>query len=171
MNNIKDYEGFLNESVHWEPWANSYYVSKDSGEVYWLDGERSLADRDLSYEDLRTAEFDGEDMSGVNLEYAKISSASFKRCNLQGALFKESDLRWTDFDNANLENSKGLETCINLSKASFKGANLEGLSKDFFYKILTEFRDVEAAKKFFEGCTGVPVNLEKMYRGKSMFGV
>jgi hypothetical protein len=88
---------------------------------------------------------DGEDLSGVSLQFAKLVRTSFVGANLSGADMRLANIDEADFTNANLSNAF-LNFAINANGISFAGANIQGL----------DLSSVVLENVDFTGSTGTP---------------
>lgn len=197
MNNIKTYEQHINEAIE----IYTGYRSGENGEIIELDDEpvkvwiaKNLVGANMSRDFLRNAQLNDMDLSHVAFYKADLTSANLSGSNLTGAIFKDADLTFADFTNANLSGAKGLELAKNIESARFYGADLTGVSKEFFDRLLSieenNTRNIEhgwkglvtwefdgpvpidgvSIEEFLRGCKGIEI-VRKMSRGKKMFGV
>lgn len=137
MKNIRTYPEHIKEEVkvytgYRDANGNVTDLDPDPIDVWPFRPEKDLSGANLSRRFYREAQLDGYDLSGASLRYADLTGANLTGANLTGANLTQADLMFTDFTNANLTDVKGLETCRNVAYARFYGANLTGVSDEFF---------------------------------------
>lgn len=192
MKNIQSYSQRLEESGISRPWdrANEYLVGEDFSQLDLTDYDfesSNLTGANFQDANLVRTVFNYANMEGANLSYAIADAASFRSTNLKEAIFIETDIENAEFILANLKNSKGLETCTGIHKADFRGANMEGISQEFFEKVLSIKNDLSlwdgetnkwssaTIPEFFKDTKGLPdiitEIIQRMKKGKSAFGM
>lgn len=92
-----------------------------------------LAGRDFSGQDLRKADFWASQLDRVSFVGAQLPQKSyyctFRGCNLDGAIFKESRIRFVGFTGCSFRGadlSRSQIDYYSVNDCNFKGANLEG---------------------------------------------
>lgn len=110
------------DNVAWDPYINSYYVSKDlSGADL---SETNLRGVFLKRANLAGAELDGADLTGAFLFYANLAGTSLIRTNLSQTILYGANLQRANLEGANLVGAQ-LEAA-NLRDAMVTGAQLSG---------------------------------------------
>lgn len=111
----------LNEIVRLhEVWMESVVnPSKDPGGSRANFEGMDLSGLDLSHKDLSCANFRNSSLVGTNFTGAKLSRATFTGADLQGANFSGAKVKRADFENALLND-------IDYDDANFRGSNFTG---------------------------------------------
>ncbi len=148
--------------------------------------ELNLENADLVYEDLsgsvmsecnfNRALLTGSKMTHFDGTYSTFVGADLRKTNLNWASMENADLTDADLTDAEvyaldlrraiLKNVKGLETCKRITAIDLRGSDLEGVSHEFFIKIMQSSDSLLRSTKtgplkigireYFEGCKGIP---------------
>jgi uncharacterized protein YjbI with pentapeptide repeats len=139
-----------------------------------------LSNCDLSYSTITSCNLSGSNLSNGNFCACDMKYSNLSNCDLTGC-----NLHYINFYRANLSGVKGLETCKIIGCMDFRGANLLGVSDEFFKiifdlnsqnKLMTwkskEKQWVKATpREFFKGCK-LPERVQrKIERTSGMAGM
>jgi len=84
-----------------------------------------LSGRDLSGVNLRSKNFNNEDLRDMNFAGADLRDSHFENCDLSGVDFSGAKLSWTNFRNATLRGADF--TGARIAGANFHGSDLHGV--------------------------------------------